>query len=508
MQDTNASNPAHAQSSLGSDKTYAEKTYDRTFDAQGNDSLAKLAKLIPANTKVLDVGCGNADLGAYLRREKQCHVTGLDYSEAALTIAKDNLDAVAVIDLNTTALTDVLSSRYDVIVFADILEHIVTPYNVLCDAKSLLRNGGKILVSIPNAGYVGAVLSLYEGEWEYRNEGILDTTHVRYYTGKSLMNMLTRAGLSGRIADRVNKDLTASEFSQRMDALPGSVRDWLCAKPEAATYQFIAEATVSEHVSKDTSGEYAESVPETPLTLKHLTKLYVHAENGAFTEDKTYFCHGEMGQKNVLRFDVDETEITAIQFAFADRASIYELYQVDLFDGEEKLNTLTQLGDVVFEQATVFSDSNLLPMRLVAFAEGASVRFTLPEAVNGTSLSVRFHLHAPISASNLSFVPQVSESLYLEQQKTLLAQTRQQFEQIEKIAKLYQEAVDYQQTLEARIQSLESDKKQTEAELSQTITEKAQQLDNAEAQIDGMLASASWKVTAPLRWLNARLRSK
>lgn len=501
MQDTNTS--TSTQTSSGFDKTY-----DRIFDPQANDSLAKLAKRIPQGARVLDVGCGNGDVGAYLRREKQCYVTGLDYSDAALVNARANLDAVAPIDLNATALTDVVDGKFDVIIFADILEHIMTPDEVLNDAQSLLDNDGKIVVSIPNAGYVGAILSLYEGEWEYRNEGILDTTHVRYYTGKSLLNMLSRAGLSGQIVDRVTKDLTASEFHQRMDALPDSVRDWLWAKPEAATYQFIAEATLSENISNNLSNntldEKPAQVPETPLTLKHLTKLYVRTENGDFTEDKTYFCHGEMGQKNMLKFDIDEAEIAAIQFAFADRASIYELYQVIIYDGETELVRLTQLSDAGFEKAHAFSKSNVLPMRLVAFAEGASIHFSVPNTIKGEHLSVHIELHAPISPSNLSFIPQVSESLYLEQQRMLLAQSREQFEHIEKVAKLYQEAVDYQQTLETRIQSLVSDKAHIEAELNQTITEK----NNAEVHIENMLASVSWKVTAPLRWLNARLGTK
>ncbi len=80
--------------------------------------------------------------------------------------------------------------RYDCIVCADVLEHLKTPERVLTQCKELLKPGGRLIVSVPNAGYCGLVAELMQGEFRYRREGILDNTHLRFFTRKSLAPVL------------------------------------------------------------------------------------------------------------------------------------------------------------------------------------------------------------------------------------------------------------------------------------------------------------------------------
>ena len=145
---------------------------------------------------VLDVGSGFATTSERIRRLGN-HVTGIESSEAAVAVASRRLDDVIAGDLqDLPAVARRLGSRrFDAIIFADVLEHLRDPEPVLAGYLPFLESEGVVIVSLPNIGLWSVRLSLLAGRFEYADSGVLDRTHVRFFTRKTARRLIARAGL-------------------------------------------------------------------------------------------------------------------------------------------------------------------------------------------------------------------------------------------------------------------------------------------------------------------------
>jgi 2-polyprenyl-3-methyl-5-hydroxy-6-metoxy-1,4-benzoquinol methylase len=153
---------------------------------------------------VLDVGCATGKNGELLRHRYGSQVTGIEFDSGMASLARDKLFAVHLADLNKTSLSELLpSARYDLIVFGDVLEHLIDPWTTLSQARSLLKDGGTILTSLPNVGHYSTLLSLLLfRRWPYRERGIHDRTHLRFFTRRNLLELYAQAGLTMRREER------------------------------------------------------------------------------------------------------------------------------------------------------------------------------------------------------------------------------------------------------------------------------------------------------------------
>ncbi|PIE45862.1 MAG: hypothetical protein CSA44_01420 [Gammaproteobacteria bacterium] len=467
------------------DNTTDEKIYTRTFQPDSGESLALVAKHIPAASRVLDIGCGAGDLGHYLRAEKDCTVIGIDYSAASLAVAADKLDKALQVDLNTQNVHEhvAVDDKFDVIVMADILEHLMNPQAVLLSAQQLLKADGKVLISIPNAGYVGALLSLYDDEWNYREEGILDRTHVRFYTKKSIMALLADNGFDGYLCDRVRRDLLDSEFRQRIDSQVDSVRDWLLAKPEGSTYQFIIEAR-----PKTQQYRFPAVAKPLPMSLQHIVKIYWQADvSEAFNETNYAIKRGEMGKQNCLRFKVGLGQIHKIRLNFADRRGVYCLDQIRIFDGEQLLWSAQQ-NNYTIKLSDAGAHYKRLPMVIMAHHAEAFLLLTLEKTIDGDDILIEVVINAPVSEYNNAFIDSVSFSDYqqLQQKYTKLIAARQAITEQHQMA---------QTVITEREQQLV----QIRSEYEKMANKKDKEINKLLLQQQQLLDSSSWQLTAPLR---------
>jgi len=198
--------------------------YLRSIREGERTSTSVLAGLTPAGATVLDLGCGSGALGQYLRQTRQCTIDGLTWSEAEAAHARPHYRRVVVANLETCDLLETFEHNiYDVIVCADVLEHLSQPERVLGACRSLLKSGGRLLTSVPNAGYAGLIAELLQGEFRYREEGLLDRTHLRFFTRRSLGRFLGEYRWALRQLDTIRRELPDSEFKARFDALPPAV---------------------------------------------------------------------------------------------------------------------------------------------------------------------------------------------------------------------------------------------------------------------------------------------
>lgn len=158
-----------------------------------------IISLLPLGiNRVLDVGCAKGDLGKALKETGVKEVIGVEIDSSSAQQAKNHLDRVIVANVEDGHLNmNIAEESLDCIIYGDVLEHLINPWKVVNMQKKLLKNNAYIIVSFPNIRYIGTILDLlFKGKWEYQDSGILDRTHLRFFTFKSMLGLLEDSGYS------------------------------------------------------------------------------------------------------------------------------------------------------------------------------------------------------------------------------------------------------------------------------------------------------------------------
>jgi methionine biosynthesis protein MetW len=149
---------------------------------------------IPERSRVLDCGCGTGALGSKLKSEKDCYTVGVEVDENQARLAREGYDRLIVGDLEILRRLPFPEGFFNVIVFSDVLEHLEDPTSILVKLRSYLSDSGFVLISLPNIANWHVRLKLLLGKFDYTEYGILDETHLRFFTYKSARSMLLEAG--------------------------------------------------------------------------------------------------------------------------------------------------------------------------------------------------------------------------------------------------------------------------------------------------------------------------
>ena len=168
---------------------------DTKPDSYYQGTRDEMLRFIPENVgTVLEVGCADGNFGNRLKENGAREVWGVELVESAAQRAQRVLDRVLVGDI--ADLIDQLPANYfDLVIFNDVLEHMVDPFSVLERIKSRISQDGVVVSSIPNIRYYHVFRELLVHKtWEYEESGILDRTHLRFFTVKSIRNMYERLG--------------------------------------------------------------------------------------------------------------------------------------------------------------------------------------------------------------------------------------------------------------------------------------------------------------------------
>lgn len=198
----------------------------------------------PRGLRCLDVGCGGGALAGALKAAGAEHVVGVEFDAAAAARASERIDIVvegSVLDVELPFD----EGAFDLIVFADVLEHLADPDAALRRCLPLLAGGGRIIVSVPNMRFWLMLLRLAADRWEYAEHGIRDRTHLRIFTKRTLLATLSDHGLvvetltrNQRLFDDQSQIGRAGALATR--AVVTTLGRWPCR--DLLAYQYVAIA--------------------------------------------------------------------------------------------------------------------------------------------------------------------------------------------------------------------------------------------------------------------------
>ncbi len=149
--------------------------------------------LINEGSNVLDLGCATGYFARELNK-KSCEVFGVDIEKDALSIAKKYCKFVLLTDFEYISEARIPSHKFDYVLLLDVLEHVKSRGELLNALHKYLKKDGTLLLSTPNIAHVSVRLSVLGGNFDYTNVGIMDSTHVHFYTRKTLLAELNNYG--------------------------------------------------------------------------------------------------------------------------------------------------------------------------------------------------------------------------------------------------------------------------------------------------------------------------
>jgi 2-polyprenyl-3-methyl-5-hydroxy-6-metoxy-1,4-benzoquinol methylase len=237
-------------------------------DLDSGSVHADVVRLVGGAERVLELGPATG----YMSRvfvENGATVVGIEVDPEMGERAQEFCSRVIVGDLDSLDLDAELGDeRFDAIVAADVLEHLKDPLAALEKLRKFLSDDGAFVISVPNVAHGSVRLALLSGQFEYRDIGLLDSTHLRFFTRETLEQLLDEAELGLAELHRHELNLEASEVSFDPKAVPPDLREQLEKDPEARTYQFVVKAIPMER----------EGLRELQQRLREVAELRLKAE--------------------------------------------------------------------------------------------------------------------------------------------------------------------------------------------------------------------------------------
>ena len=218
----------------------SEASRRASYSGERPDLARLVARFAEPGNLVIDVGCSTGAFGGLIQESLGVRVVGIERDPDLAHEAESRIERVLVGDA-AQGLAQVLSDSTltpRIVVFGDVLEHLVDPWSAFDQAVDLLVDGGHIVVSLPNVAHLDTFLGLLRGRWPMRSRGIHDDSHLRFFARRDVRDLMMRGGCR----------IVALEKNYRIVDRPSRINRfaWLIgwAWPNVLTYQFLVVASV------------------------------------------------------------------------------------------------------------------------------------------------------------------------------------------------------------------------------------------------------------------------
>ncbi len=221
--------------------------YEYDLDLTSDTAGAHVVHLTGTGKRVLEVGAGSGAITKHLAKRND-EVVAIEINPKSIEKLRRYVSKVYSVDLNDANWADDLSAsgKFDVVVAADVLEHLYDPWQAIRNMKKLLTEDGSIVTSLPHAGHCSVMGCLMQGDFEYREWGLLDKTHIRFFGLHNIQTLYQGVGLAITDARYVIRPPEQTEFAQRWNTLPEDARKTLSRSPHANVYQIVTRGVANK----------------------------------------------------------------------------------------------------------------------------------------------------------------------------------------------------------------------------------------------------------------------
>lgn len=446
-----------------------ESKYDFDLDMVNTNSLSLIINQIKRGSTVLEFGPANGRMTKYLKQALDCKVYLVEIDEQAGKEALQYGEELVADDIETYSWVKRFENiRFDYITFADVLEHLHDPERVLIQAKSLLKQDGSILFSVPNLGHNSVLINLLNHEFEYTKVGLLDNTHIHFFTKNSIEHAMNRTGLFVAKRFATYAPVGSTEIQTTYEAVAGIDKSFWRLRPYGDIYQFVYE------VKKG-----AEFIEETENYIKsgahyYFIQTFLNQGDG-FTEDfaRTFPVEDTKGIQTI-EFDVPEG-VRSVRLDPFNAPCMVEMIEASDTIGEEKKPLRYMEGNAAYRDKDKYIFTTDDPLIVYAPAEGRSFHHV--------KLAFRY---VTIDALTVHAIWEYFESIW----------ERSRAENQLLSGRLEEKEAQYQAALE-EIHALRMDNEAVR-----------KQADAFSGSLNELLGSTSWKFTSPLRKLGNLARRR
>lgn len=317
--------------------------YDKELHMEDNGGITKVIDQIKPRSRVLEFGPASGRMTKYLHDELECEVFFVEIEEAAAKLASRYAEDWICGDIEEYEwLNRWENVRFDFITFADVLEHLKDPLNVLKKTRRILTEEGKVLISVPNVGHNSVMINLTNNIFQYTTLGLLDSTHTRLFSYFSLKKFCEEAGYEIIVEDATYSSVGENEIDAHYAQVEIEAEKVLKNREYGLVYQFVFALQKKDFCRCHEYNKEKRIIKNFP---QRFMKLYL--DNGAgwsegFCVTKSVF------PKETEIFDIDlsaYTEIQKIRIDPLDSAGIFCVSNLILFceNGEIEIKILPEM---------------------------------------------------------------------------------------------------------------------------------------------------------------------
>lgn len=291
---------------------------------------------ISPNSVVLEFGPANGRMTRYLKENLNCKVYAVEKNKIAAKDASRFTERIIIGDIEDYKWKETFSGiLFDYIIFADVLEHLYYPEKVLYEAASFLSLNGSILISIPNIAHNAIILNLLKGEFQYKSTGLLDDTHIRFFTKSTFNALVKRCGLNVSYETGIFIHPEDSEFNVSYDEFPPYVAEYIKNLNCGEVYQLIynLKRKPVSFLDSDFSDTYNSFI-----------QLFINEGSGFFEEISIRLPVGQTTKTQKFIFDLsDKPNIQSLRLDPLNDSCVIEIKKISLIKKDSELDAFQKI---------------------------------------------------------------------------------------------------------------------------------------------------------------------
>lgn len=460
-----------------------ESKYDFDLDLNNTNSLSLMIGQIKRGSTVLEFGPANGRMTRYLKEALDCKVYLVEIDEEAGKQAARYGEDIVIDDAETYSWYDRYENiRFDYITFADVLEHLHDPERLLKKAKSLLKQDGSILLSVPNLAHNSVAISLLNNEFEYTSTGLLDNTHIHFFTKNSLDHAMERCGLIVAKRFATYAPAGTTEIPVTNTSVAGIDESYWKSRPLGEVYQYVYEAKKGfEFVTETENYLHAGTYPY------YFQVFFDYGEGFSEENHKTMQIAVHDGMQKV-EFDVPKG-VKAIRIDPLNGACMLELKTICKITKSERAELKLQYTNACYQDEDKYIFTTEDPNIIFGMGENKG-------EFEHVAAEIRF---VTIDAIKVKAIAQYFESV----RRELVDYRKQMEEERERFMReVYEPCKQENEQIKRQLYEMKADTNRTRQQLQESHL----QIGEYAQTVDILTGSTSWRVTRPIRKIGDLLK--